>query len=125
MYRTDFLREKNIEFQQIQNSNDLVFAIKCFVEAEKICFVKDELVFIRRRNKGSVTTKSDKNWRCYFESYEAADEVMAGYPFFERVRKGYEARKIEALRYFFKKAGVLNKIPYYLRLKKEIKKMQA
>lgn len=124
MYCRNFLTQNNITFQEIQNSNDLVFFIKTLTSARKIAFVKDELVFARKRIPDSITTKANKNWKCYFESYKTADEIMNNYPQFNKVRHAYEERKAEALIYFFKKTKLLNKFSYYTRLKKEFKSLR-
>jgi len=123
IYNLQFLTENKITFQEIQNCNDMTFFYKCLVYARKFGFVKEELVYIRRSVKNSITSRSSKNWKCYFEAYEESDKIIENYPGHEKIKENYFLRKRECLQYFFKKTGLKNKLPYYFRLKDELKKM--
>ncbi len=121
IYKKDFLLSNNIKFPKILCAEDTPFSYEALVKAGKISFVKDELVYIRRRPK-SLSFSTNKNWINYFYAYELADDIVFGYKYFDEIKETYFERKINTYRYFYKKAGVLNKIPYFLKFLAEIKK---
>lgn len=56
LYRRSFLKENNLEFQNLMNTNDLAFYIKSFSLAKKIVYLPDYLVHYRLMRPGSLQT---------------------------------------------------------------------
>ena len=57
MFRRDFLLEEKIQFQNIRNSNDIVFTILSLATAKRITTLNDYLVFYRVNIKSLQSTK--------------------------------------------------------------------
>ncbi len=119
IYKKDFLISNNIMFPKILCAEDTPFLYKALFLAQKISFIKDELVYIRRR-PSSLSFSTNKNWINYFLAYELADEIIKKYEYFEDIIEFYLDRKFNTLKYFYKKVGILFKIPYLLKFKKQI-----
>jgi len=120
IYRRDFLIENDLKFADIPCSEDLPFSYGVLFNAPKISFVKENLVFIRRR-PSSLSFSVNKNWKNYFIAYKITDEAAFNYPHFEKIKNAYFDRRFRTYKYFYKKAGVLNKIPYLFKFNNEIK----
>lgn len=120
IYKKDFLILNDIKFQEIKNSNDIVFTYKALLCAKKISIIKEILVS-RRIRKFSISCFADKNWEDYFKAYKTADETVFNYKYFDEIKEAYINRKINTFAYFYKKVGILNKIPYLLKFISEIK----
>lgn len=120
IYKKEFLISNDIKFATIKNSEDLPFTYSVLLSAQKISFVK-ELLVTRRIRKTSLSFQTNKNWINYFKAYELTDEIVLNYKYFDEIKNAYLKRRFETYLYFYKKAGILNKIPYFLNLSSEIK----
>lgn len=120
IYKKEFLISNGIKFPNLPNSEDLPFAYQVLLNAEKISFVKEILVS-RRIRKSSISFSADKNWINYFKAYVLADKIVFDYEYLDEIKEAYLDRKFRTYAYFYKKVGILNKIPYLLKLNSEIK----
>ena len=120
IYKRNFLIQNRLEFADLPCSEDLPFAYGVLFNAKKISFVKENLVFIRRR-PSSLSFTTGKNWINYFLAYEMTDKIAFAYAHFDKIKDAYFDRKIRTYKYFCKKAGVLN-FPYFLKFMNEIKR---
>lgn len=121
IYSRKFLLSNDIKFQEITNSNDTLFSHNVLLKAEKIAFLKDELVYTRRGRKSSLSFSANKNWKNYFLAYNEADKLVFNYKYFDDIKEAYFDRKFRAYKYFYKKTGVLNKLPYLFMFINEMK----
>lgn len=119
IYKKEFLISNNIVFPEILCAEDTPFLYKALTLSKKISFIKDEFVYIRRR-PSSLSFSTNKNWINYFYAYELSDEIIKNCEYFEDIKEPYLDRKFNTLKYFYKKAGILNKIPYFLKFKNQI-----
>lgn len=124
IYKKDFLISNGIEFPEIKCAEDLPFSCEVLIKADKIGFVKEILVS-RRIRKTSVSFRADDNWKNYFTAYKMADKIVLKYKYFDEIKEAYYDRKINTFAYFYKKVGILNKIPYLLKFVLEIRKSNA
>lgn len=69
MFRTEFIREKGLEFQNIRKANDTYFVLMALFLAERITCVKDRLVHYRCDSEGSITSGKVTLPPCAFEAY--------------------------------------------------------
>lgn len=71
-----FLRENNIEFQNLKNANDTYFSMICMYYAKRITYVTAPLINYRINNSESITGKASSNPECGYLSYAAVyDEI--------------------------------------------------
>lgn len=69
MFRTAFIKENGLEFQNIRQANDTYFVLMAMFLAEKITYVRDRLVHYRCDTKGSITSGKAVIPPCAFEAY--------------------------------------------------------
>lgn len=67
MYRAEFIREKNLRFQEIRAVEDELFVDLSLGEAKAITIVKDVLVTHRTNVTSSLECKKDQLWQCSYE----------------------------------------------------------
>lgn len=60
MYRSDFLKENNIKFQEIKNGEDQLFFIHSMLLAKKITAVDENLYYYIKSRAGAITAVSKK-----------------------------------------------------------------
>lgn len=60
LFRTDFIRQHHLAFEEITSSNDITFAAVSVAAAERIAYLKDELLHYNRGLPGSITAGKHK-----------------------------------------------------------------
>ncbi len=76
MYRAGFLRDKNLQFQNIRAAEDELFVDLAFGEAEAITVVKEVLVTHRTNVVSSLEYRKDQFWYCGYEMLSAEKEEL-------------------------------------------------
>ena len=56
LYRTDFIREKGLRFDEISSTNDIAFAAVSVAAAERVTYISDSLVRYRVGHAGTITS---------------------------------------------------------------------
>ncbi len=69
MFRTDFIRENNLKFQDLRKANDTYFVLMAIFLADRITCVRDRLVHYRCDSDGSITSGKISLPPCAFEAY--------------------------------------------------------
>ena len=57
LYRTDFLREKNIKFQSLSSCNDVAFTVLANLSTERYAFAVDEPLILYRLGNNRISAK--------------------------------------------------------------------
>ena len=57
LYRTDFLREKNIKFQRLSSCNDVAFTVLANLSTERYAFAVDEPLILYRLGNNRISAK--------------------------------------------------------------------
>ncbi len=71
-YRTDFIKENGLYFQNIKRSNDIYFTTTSLVKAQKIILLNDVLTYYR---KGTNTNLQAGNEKTPLEFYKALNKL--------------------------------------------------
>lgn len=70
LFKADFIKEKNILFDEITCANDRTFYFSSITQAEKITFLKEHLINYRINNSDSLVGQArKKHYDCHFESF--------------------------------------------------------
>ena len=122
LYRLDFIRRKEIRFQEILALNDGLFVDLAAVEADKIATVREQLVSYRMNRQNSITSTRYSNWHCIFDMiYEKRTQLKArGY--YEIVKRSYINNALGLLTVWIDKFNVCNEgDEFFAELKKLVK----
>lgn len=89
MYRSDFLRDKNIRFQDIKAAEDELFTDLAYGEADAITVVDEVLVTHRTSVDSSLEDRKDQLWRCGYEMLAAEKEELKRRGLYEALEKSF------------------------------------
>ncbi|MDR2526892.1 MAG: glycosyltransferase family 2 protein [Rickettsiales bacterium] len=78
LFRTEFLKQNNIEFNGLKCVNDRSFWVHSFIKADRVMFVKDYLIVHRSNIEGSLVSMRAKHFECQFLSYNIISKIIAG-----------------------------------------------
>lgn len=75
LYKRSFLMDHGIRFHETQGASyqDISFSLQVWLQAERVCFIKDPLLHYRRDNPGSSMNNPSKLF-CVFNEYEWIEE---------------------------------------------------
>lgn len=69
MFRTQFIRNSGISFQEISRTNDLYFTCVALIEAERITVVDIPFAHYRINSSESLQATNDKDPTCFIKAY--------------------------------------------------------
>ena len=101
LYRTTFIREKKLRFEEISSSNDITFAAVSVAMAESITFLDEYLVTYRVGHGNTITsTKMNKLNNVKRAIVSAVDQVQM-LPYFQNIINSVRLFVIENIRFIF------------------------
>ncbi|MBO5435182.1 glycosyltransferase family 2 protein [bacterium] len=68
LYKTEFVKQNNLRFQNLKATNDMYFVMLSLVLANKITVIQDVLIRHRQNNINSISNSRDKNPYCFIEA---------------------------------------------------------
>lgn len=70
MFRTEFIKQNHLEFQDQKSINDLLFVYSALAKAARISVIDEILVHKRHNAKNSITTNyaKTKEWKCFYNA---------------------------------------------------------
>lgn len=77
LFRRDFVEERQLQFQNLPNSNDVFFVLSGLAMAHSICFVDEVLVHYRVGTGGSTQDKFVKNPSNAARAFDSLRETLA------------------------------------------------
>ena len=89
LFRTDFIRENNIRFQSIINSNDQQFTYTAICLAKAITTVNKRLVIKRHKHKDSISANRYKDPICYLSSFDKIKSNLEKKGIFNLVKESF------------------------------------
>lgn len=92
MYRADFIREKDLRFQDIRAAEDELFVDLSLGEAEAITIVKEVLVTHRTNVVSSLAYKKDQFWHCGYEMLTAERAELEKRGLFQTLERSFVNR---------------------------------
>lgn len=89
LFRRRFLSGLNLEFQNLQNSNDVFFVLVAMAEAERISIVREDLVCYRIFRPGSLQNRKDSQPLCFLKAYEDTYDELNRRGLYDDVERGF------------------------------------
>lgn len=89
MFRRQFVLDTGLQFQHLQNSNDLFFTYSALAMAKRIVTVDKKLVYYRVGLKNNLQTTKKKNPFCFYEAYLAWHDKLEELGILDVVRQSY------------------------------------
>ena len=89
MFRREFVQKAGLQFQHLQNSNDLFFTYAALAMAERITVVDKALVYYRVGMETNLQATKKKNPFCFYEAYQAWHDKLVELGIMEELRRSY------------------------------------
>ncbi len=100
IYRRGFINEHNIQFQDLQNSEDVYFTLYARALAERITIVNEPLVYYRTNRPGSAESETkDDNSICFLKAFYALYSDLFKDDLLEPLKKTFQNRFLDTLIY--------------------------
>ena len=89
LFRLSFIRQENLRFQAVQNSNDIYFSYAAMACAKKISFLYEPLVFRIYNRTDSLRNTRDNNPLCFDEAYQLLGDTLREKGLFSLYEQSY------------------------------------
>lgn len=99
LYRTDFLRQHKLSFQEITSCNDWSFAYASLACARKISVVKEPLVYYRTQTDTSISSYRYKRTKDIVLAIKHLKEELKKRDLYSRYREGFARKSVSHLVY--------------------------
>ncbi len=88
LFRTEFVREKNLQFQVQRTTNDMLFVFSAILGAKRIVAMEDVLAHYRR-GEGSLSVTREKSWHCFYDALTALKQQMIQWELYDRFERDF------------------------------------
>ena len=89
MYRTEFIREKGIYFQETKVINDALFCCVAYAEARRIAVVDEYLIHHRTNVTSSLEYNRAPYWHCAYEMFDRLRNELECRGLYEKLLQSY------------------------------------
>ena len=86
LYRLDFVKEKNLKFEEISSTNDITFASVSAASAERISYIQDALVHYRVSHSGTITSSKGKKLYNVQTAVTSAVNQVQALPYYTEIK---------------------------------------
>jgi len=90
LYLTSFVREHNLEFQNLKSTNDMLFTFLSIALAQRITTISDVFIHQRRNRSTSISRTRQLNCDCFYYALAALKEELIKHGIFEHTQKAFE-----------------------------------
>lgn len=89
LFRTEFVRQNNLFFQEQRTTNDMLFVFRGLIHADSI-YVLDEVLAHHRRGVESLSVTREKSWMCFYNALIALRDDLKTSGCYERFERDYK-----------------------------------
>lgn len=98
-FKKEFIKNLNIEFQSLPNSNDLFFDYAALSSAERITCIDDSLVFYRTNIGSSIQDKKKKSPLCFLNALQELQNFLIKRQSFSTFRLSFDHEVLSQIRF--------------------------
>ena len=89
LFRTSFVREHGLRFQEQRTTNDMLFVFNALLRANRIGTMEDVFAH-QRRGLESLSVTREKSWMCFYNALIALREEMYKIGCYERFQQDFK-----------------------------------
>ena len=97
MFRSSFVQEKQIRFQQIQRTNDLLFVCSALVLARGIVAIDRHLAYYRMGNVSSCQATNDRAPLAFYEAFLALKSFLLELGLFDLLQTSFVRHALDGI----------------------------
>jgi len=88
LFKTEFVIENGLLFQEQRTTNDMLFVFSAIVKAERISVI-DEVLVHHRVVDGTLSVTRERSWHCFYDALIALKQQLIEWNLFERFKQDY------------------------------------
>lgn len=100
IFKKDLIEKSGVRYQEIKSSNDTVFIYSLLVEAKRMHFLDEILVYYRVNNPNSLQRSKSKSWECIYQAFAALKNRLEYIGVYESVKKSFVNKALRAFLYY-------------------------
>ena len=90
LFRTEFVRENALAFQEQRTTNDLLFVFAAIARAQRISVMGSVLAHHRRLEAGgSLSVSRELSWNCFYNALRALRDQLRQWGLYDRFEQDY------------------------------------
>ena len=89
LFRTEFIRDLHLKFQEQRTTNDLLFVFSALLRASRIGVMEDIFAH-HRQSHDSLSVTREKSWACFYLALLALRERMTQYNLYARFEQDFK-----------------------------------
>ncbi len=89
VFRSDFIKKMNLNFQEVDSSNDLKFVFSAIIFAGKIDILDEVLVHHRINRADSIENSKSKDFNCFYDALTALKRKLMAFDAFYDVEDDF------------------------------------
>ena len=99
MYRTSYLKENSIRFNDFRVINDHSFFVQCFIHAQRAMVVNNHIAYHRINQKESLIGTKSKSYHCQIDNYNLVKSLIRDLPYY--LRRKILSREIDGVLHWY------------------------
>lgn len=99
LYRRAFLLEKQVVFQSIARSNDVLFTVQALCSADRLSFINEVLVYYKVGDDQGLHASNDKTPLCFYEALLASRNFLEKQQLEDSYGKSFNRLAIDVIFY--------------------------
>ncbi|MCD8190924.1 MAG: glycosyltransferase [Clostridiales bacterium] len=88
VFRTEFVRENGLRFQEQRTTNDMLFVFSAIVKAQRITTMPQVLAH-HRRNSTSLSVTREESWDCFYHALCALRQQLKDWDLYDRFEQDF------------------------------------
>lgn len=88
VFRTEFVRENGLRFQEQRTTNDMLFVFSAIVKAQRITTMPQVLAHHRRDN-GTLSVTREQSWDCFYHALCALRQQLKDWGLYDRLEQDF------------------------------------
>ena len=89
LFRTGFIKEYGLKFQDVKQTNDVFFTMSAMVLAKRITAIDQWFVNYRTGTSTSLQESTNKNYRCFYFAYKKLKEFLVSQGLYDKYERSF------------------------------------
>lgn len=88
LFRTEFVRETGLQFQEQRTSNDMYFVFCSIIKAKSI-ETMNAVMAHHRRDEGSLSVTREQSWECFYHALCAVRDQLKEWNLYDQIERDF------------------------------------
>lgn len=88
LFKTSFVKDLGLKFQEQRTTNDMLFTFSAVVKAERINIINQVLAH-HRKSEASLSVTREKSWDCFYHALKALKQQLIDWDLYEKYERDF------------------------------------